>query len=130
MRFGYRDYDPDVGRWTAKDPILFAGGDTDLYGYCLNDPVNFADPEGLRNWGEIIGGGIVTAGGVMTTALGGAVVGIGVAEAGSGAGIVLAPHTIGIGGTLMGAGIYEIMKGIELIMEGWEDDKENGSPCS
>ena len=34
VRFGYRDYDPDIGRWTAKDPILFAGSDTDLYGYC------------------------------------------------------------------------------------------------
>jgi RHS repeat-associated protein len=50
VRFGYRDYDPDTGRWMAKDPILFAGGDTDLYGYCLNDPVNWVDPEGLRNW--------------------------------------------------------------------------------
>ncbi|UCD81518.1 MAG: RHS repeat-associated core domain-containing protein, partial [Desulfobacterales bacterium] len=47
VRFGYRDYDPDVGRWTAKDPIFFAGGDTDLYGYCLNHPVNFIDPLGL-----------------------------------------------------------------------------------
>jgi RHS repeat-associated protein len=47
VRFGYRDYDPDVGRWTAKDPILFSGGDTDLYGYCLNDPVNGIDPFGL-----------------------------------------------------------------------------------
>ncbi|MFH2011590.1 MAG: RHS repeat-associated core domain-containing protein [Pseudomonadota bacterium] len=47
VRFGYRDYDPDVGIWTAKDPILFAGGDTDLYGYVLNDPVNLVDPEGL-----------------------------------------------------------------------------------
>jgi RHS repeat-associated protein len=47
IRFGYRDYDPDVGRWTAKDPIFFAGGDTDLYGYVLNDPVNFIDPIGL-----------------------------------------------------------------------------------
>jgi RHS repeat-associated protein len=47
VRFGYRDYDPDTGRWTAKDPIFFAGGDTDLYGYCLNDPVNVKDPVGL-----------------------------------------------------------------------------------
>ncbi|GBC59962.1 hypothetical protein DENIS_0904 [Desulfonema ishimotonii] len=46
IRFGYRDYDPDTGRWTAKDPILFAGGDTDLYGYCLGDPVNGIDPDG------------------------------------------------------------------------------------
>ncbi|GBC59973.1 hypothetical protein DENIS_0915 [Desulfonema ishimotonii] len=49
VRFGYRDYDPDAGRWTAKDPILFAGGDTDLYGYCLGDPVNWVDPFGLAN---------------------------------------------------------------------------------
>jgi|GEM_PF-1795685 len=49
VRFGYRDYDPDIGRWTAKDPILFAGGDTDLYGYCLNDPVNWVDKDGLQN---------------------------------------------------------------------------------
>ena len=47
MRFGYRDYDPDTGRWTAKDPIGFAGGDTDLYGYVQNDPVNYIDPHGL-----------------------------------------------------------------------------------
>jgi RHS repeat-associated protein len=47
VRFGYRDYDPDTGRWTAKDPILFAGGDTDLYGYCLNNPINLIDPDGL-----------------------------------------------------------------------------------
>ena len=47
VQFGYRDYDPDIGRWTAKDPILFAGGDTDLYGYVLNDPVNWIDPWGL-----------------------------------------------------------------------------------
>ncbi len=47
VRFGYRDYDPDVGRWTAKDPIGFAGGDTDLYGYVLNDPVNLVDLDGL-----------------------------------------------------------------------------------
>ncbi len=46
VRFGFRDCDPDIGRWTAKDPILFIAGDTDLYGYCLNDPVNFIDPWG------------------------------------------------------------------------------------
>ena len=47
VRFGYRDYDPDIGRWTAKDPIFFAGGDTDLYGYCVNNPINLIDPYGL-----------------------------------------------------------------------------------
>ncbi len=45
--FGYRDYDTETGRWMAKDPILFGGGDTNLYGYCVNDPVNWVDPSGL-----------------------------------------------------------------------------------
>ncbi len=46
-RFGARDYDAETGRWTAKDPILFEGGDTNLYGYVLQDPVNYFDPLGL-----------------------------------------------------------------------------------
>jgi RHS repeat-associated protein len=46
-RFGARDYDASVGRWTAKDPIRFAGGDN-LYGYVLSDPVNGADMGGLK----------------------------------------------------------------------------------
>jgi RHS repeat-associated protein len=47
VRLGARDYDPHTGRWTAKDPILFAGGDTNLYGYCLGDPINLVDPFGF-----------------------------------------------------------------------------------
>jgi RHS repeat-associated protein len=62
VHFGAREYDAEVGRWLSKDPILFNGGDanlygyigtvgkpmeTNLYGYSFNDPVNFIDPEGL-----------------------------------------------------------------------------------
>ena len=54
VRFGYRDYDPTVGRWTAKDPIFFAGGNAYLYGYVLNDPVNFVDPWGLFNPAKVL----------------------------------------------------------------------------
>ena len=46
IRFGFRDYDPDTGRWAARDPIGFAGGDTNLYGYVFSDPVNFIDQTG------------------------------------------------------------------------------------
>jgi uncharacterized protein RhaS with RHS repeats len=42
-----------VGRFLSKDPILFGGGDTNLFGYVANDPVNFIDPTGLSKWGAI-----------------------------------------------------------------------------
>ena len=48
VRFGYRDYDPYTGRWTAKDPIFFKGGQGNLYVYVQNNPVNYIDPDGLR----------------------------------------------------------------------------------
>lgn len=47
VRFGARDYDPEVGRWTSKDPILFNGDMANLYGYSFHDPVNFIDMNGL-----------------------------------------------------------------------------------
>ncbi len=47
LQFGARHYDPVVGRWISKDPIGFDGGDTNLYGYVLNDPINRIDPTGL-----------------------------------------------------------------------------------
>jgi RHS repeat-associated protein len=45
-RFGARDYDAEVGRWTVRDPIRFDGG-FNLYAYVANDPVNRIDPTGL-----------------------------------------------------------------------------------
>jgi RHS repeat-associated protein len=39
-RFGARDYEAGVGRWTAKDPNRFAGGDANLYEYVGGDPIN------------------------------------------------------------------------------------------
>ena len=46
VRFGVRDYDPQTGRWTTKDPIRFVGRDTNIYAYTFNDPVNLVDPNG------------------------------------------------------------------------------------
>ena len=47
VRFGYRDYDPSVGRFTCPDPLGDTGGDHDVYDYCVDDPVNLSDPWGL-----------------------------------------------------------------------------------
>jgi RHS repeat-associated protein len=45
VRFGMRDYDAEVGRWTAKDPVEFQ--DTaNLYEYVRSNPVNLFDPSG------------------------------------------------------------------------------------
>lgn len=58
-RFGAREYDAATGRWTAKDPLLFLPGETNLYAYASNDPVNGVDPDGLFGWtvGFTIGAG-------------------------------------------------------------------------
>lgn len=45
-RLAARDYAAETEKWTAKDPILFDGGDSNLYGYVLQDPVNGVDPLG------------------------------------------------------------------------------------
>jgi len=81
VRFGYRDYMPEIGKWTAKDPILFAGGDSNLYGYVGNDPVNWVDPWGLNpgaaaaawgTFGKTVAGAATVAAspviGIITTA--------------------------------------------------------------
>lgn len=59
VRFGARDYDAEIGRWTTKDPIGFAGRDGNLYRYVGGDPVNLVDPTGeiipllLAGWAAI-----------------------------------------------------------------------------
>jgi RHS repeat-associated protein len=63
VRFGARDYDPQTGRWTSKDPIRFNGGDSNLYGYVLSNPVSFTDPSGLWAFAIGIGGsGVIGVG--------------------------------------------------------------------
>ncbi|OEU66955.1 MAG: hypothetical protein BA863_11890 [Desulfovibrio sp. S3730MH75] len=47
IHFGYRDYDPAIGRFISPDPLGLDGGDVDVYGYCLDDPINFIDRTGL-----------------------------------------------------------------------------------
>lgn len=78
-----------LGRWLSKDPILFAGGDTNLYVYVMQDPVNLIDPTGELAFlpaigigalvggltgiaGEVAFGNNVTLGSIGSTALAGA----------------------------------------------------------
>jgi len=60
-RFGARDYDVVTVRWASKDPIRFQGGDSNLYGYVMGDPVNFVDINGnspLVVVGALVGAGL------------------------------------------------------------------------
>ena len=63
IRFGFRDYDPATGRFTARDPAQDRRGDGDLYDYCVDDPVSALDSSGLftefiaKRIGAYLGGG-------------------------------------------------------------------------
>jgi len=50
VRFGARDYDAVVGRWTSADLLLFGGGDPNLFAYVGGDPINYVDPTGLARF--------------------------------------------------------------------------------
>lgn len=43
-----RFYDANTGRFIQRDPIGFAGGQSNLYAYVSNSPVNTIDPSGLE----------------------------------------------------------------------------------
>ena len=46
--FRHRDYSGTLGRWTQTDPIGLSAGDSNLYRYVGNSPVNSLDPSGLE----------------------------------------------------------------------------------
>jgi RHS repeat-associated protein len=45
--YGYRWYDPELGRWLNREPIGEVGG-RNLYAFVLNNAVNSYDADGLR----------------------------------------------------------------------------------
>jgi RHS repeat-associated protein len=100
-RFGARDYEARTGRWTAKDPIGFAGGSSNLYAYAIEDPVNMHDPTGHQGIpGAIVG---LVAGGFGAYATGGdAISVISGAIAGGIVGLASAPQSWYAGAALGG----------------------------
>lgn len=155
LRFGAREYDAESGRWLQKDPIRFQGGDTNLYGYVGQDPVNYVDPSGLTNpavvpafiVGSIIGfisGGVTqyrsnpksTATDIIKSAVqSGLITGAGSAIAASGAGLIAAAtgQIIGIGVNLITAPSdanvtpKEVKDGVNAIKK---NNKNNVNGCA
>ena len=125
-RFGVRDYDAETGRWTAKDPIDFDGGDMNLYGYVVNDPVNRLDPRGFGPESElpivldpyiavekalsrfVVAGGSIISGAAVAT--GGIVA--------TGALIAIAPQTFGLSLLLVPITLSSVPAGGYLIANG------------
>ncbi len=112
VRFGARDYDPSVGRWTAKDPIGFGGGSLGLYTYTENDPVNRIDPSGrFLIPGAVVGGiagaaisgftAALTPGATVSSVVSAALIG-GITGAVSGALILTPVQAFALGATLGG----------------------------
>jgi RHS repeat-associated protein len=62
VRFGLRDYEPQSGRFTARDPAMFAGSQRSLYAYANSSPVSYHDPGGTMS--VSIGGYAGPGGGV------------------------------------------------------------------
>jgi len=127
VRFGLRDYDPDVGRWTAKDPYSLRGGDTDLYGYCLSDPVNLIDPNGqVGIAGAIIGATAGAYGGFLSGIQSGNVwTGIAAGAVGG-----IAGGLVGIAFPQLGEVIGGIVGGMIGGASGGATGKALRSPCA
>jgi len=100
----------------TKDPIRFGGGDTNLYGYVVADPVNTTDQSGLLNPVKFGVGSVNALRGLRSIAAG-----VAVLEAGIVALPVVGP--VG-GGAAVAVGVASIASGFSNLSRGVRQAKE------
>ena len=110
-----RYYAPEVGRFISPDTIEYLDPETigglNLYSYCLNNPINYYDPDGhwaIPNWLKWVIGGVV-------------IVGLGIAAAltGAAAGVILGAAFYGaVTGAVSGALVSGVIGGISSAVSG------------
>lgn len=57
---GARFYDSTTMRFISRDPLMFDGGDINLYSYAMNNPVSIIDPTGTMSREELVTRLIIT----------------------------------------------------------------------
>lgn len=101
-----RYYSPDIGRFVSQDPISFAGGDTNLYRYVANSPINARDPLGTAAFGGAVGGAVGRAiGAPVGAGIGSAIGGAAGAIIGGGVGVGGGTLALPGGGTIAGGAV-------------------------
>ncbi len=110
-----RYYDPETGRFISPDDISYLDPETinglNLYAYCLNNPINYYDPDGhwaMPNWLKWLIGGVVIVGlGIATALTRGA------------AGVILGAAFYGaVTGAVSGAIVNGVIGGISSAISG------------
>jgi RHS repeat-associated protein len=116
-----RYYDPMEGRFISKDPIGFAGGDVNLYGYVQNNPVNLIDPYGLLNPVKTAVGLTNATRGIKSIATGVGTIAVGTAAIPFTEG-VSGPPAYMIGSAQIVLGFANLNRGVQQASEAYSED--------